>query len=159
MDDGVSLVVAGVALGRPLALLGLLLCAVPFASRQIRVGSWLRAGAIAALVVALAQPTVPGEGGYLAVLVDVSDSVGDTALAAVAALDASFENPELYLTASETARVTSLPTTAPGFLRGASTDLARALQVASSGGPNRVLLVSDGVTSEAALLSALPDVP
>ncbi|HET8985780.1 MAG TPA: VWA domain-containing protein [Trueperaceae bacterium] len=159
MDDGVSLVVAGVALGRPLALLGLLLCVVPFASRQIRVGSWLRAGAIAALVVALAQPTVPGEGGNLAVLVDVSDSVGDTALAAVAALDASFDNPELYLTASETARVTALPATAPGFLRGTTTDLARALQVASSGGPNRVLLVSDGVTSEAALLSALPDVP
>ena len=160
MDATLSnLLVAGVALDRPLALLGLLLCLLPFASRPFRLGTWLRAGAIAALVIALAQPTLPRSGGNLAVVVDVSDSVGDSALAAFSGLDATLGDAELYLTAAETARVMSLPTTAPGFLRGASTDLARALQVAGAAGANRVLLVSDGVTSEAALLASLPDVP
>ena len=161
MNDGArELVVAGITWGRPLALLGLLLCVVPFMNRPARLGSWLRAAAIGALVLALAQPTVARPGGTFALLVDVSDSVGDTALTAMAALDATVPGaPEVYLTASETARVAALPTTAPGFLRTSTTDLARAVQIAVAGGAGRLLLVSDGVTSEAPLLSSLPDVP
>src|SRR5690606_26946242 len=103
MDDGArELVVAGITWGRPLALAGLLLCVVPFMNRPARLGSWLRAAAIGALVLALAQPTVARPGGTFAVLIDVSDSVGDTALAALASLDATLPgNTESYLTASE----------------------------------------------------------
>jgi len=161
VDDGArELVIGGVTLGRPLALVLLLLCVVPFMNRPARLGSWLRAAAIGALVLALAQPSSARQGGTVALLVDVSDSVGDTALRAVSALDMTLPTtPELYLTASETARVTALPSSAPGFLRTATTDLARAVQIAVAGGAGRVLLVSDGVSSEAPLLSSLPDVP
>src|SRR5690606_8270308 len=127
-------------------------------NRPARLGSWLRAAAIGALVLALAQPTVARPGGTFAVLIDVSDSVGDTALAALASLDATLPgNTESYLTASETARVTTVPSTAPPFLRTSTTDLARAVQVAVAGGAGRLLLVSDGISSEGPLLASLPD--
>lgn len=152
--------IAGLTIGRPFALLLLLACVVPFVGGRARLGAWLRALAILALVVALAQPSVAVPGGSVALLVDVSDSVGGRGLVAAAGLDLSLpQAPEVYLTAAETTRVAALPAAAPSYLRVSSTDLARALQVAVAGGAGRVLLVSDGVTSRAALLAALPDVP
>lgn len=96
----------------------------------------------------------------MAVVVDVSDSVGDSGLTRAAALLADLPaDTDIVLAAVDATRVATLPTAAPRFLTAGGTDLARALQVATAGGADRVLLVSDGVAPEAATLAALPGVP
>ncbi len=157
---GVEGALAGFGFDTPLALLGLLACALPLLWPPRHAGAWLRAGALALVVVALAQPRVSSGEGSTAVLVDVSSSVGDTALAAAGQLSEHFSNAdEFLLTAADTARFPSLPESVPSYLPRSSTDLARAVQLAAAGGAGRILLVSDGVTAEAPLLSSLPDVP
>lgn len=122
---------------------------------------WLRALALAALVLALAQPILLVPGGHLALVVDVSDSVGNRGLEAARALDlgALAAGSEVVLAATDAVRASGLPTAPPTALATGATDLARALQVAAANGASRVLLVSDGVTAEDRLLSALPPVP
>ncbi len=155
----------GLALGpitfeQPLALLGLLLCLLPLLPRPGGPQAWLRAGAVALAALALAQPMVGGGRPRVAVVVDVSDSVGDAGLARAAELVAGLPaDTDLVLAASESTRVPDLPDTAPRFLTAGGTDLARALQVATAGGADRILLVSDGVAPEAETLAALPAVP
>lgn len=151
---------AGFGFGAPLALLGLLACALPLLLPPRHAGAWLRSAALALLVIALAQPRVADSGGTTAVLVDVSTSVGDTALEAAMSLSGQFSSSdEFLLTATDTARFATLPDSPPSYLQRSSTDLARALQLAAAGGAGRILLVSDGVTPEAPLLSSLPSVP
>lgn len=148
---------AGLELGFPWALLALpLLLLLPR-----RPWWWLRLAALALLVVALAQPTLPRAGGRTAVLVDVSDSVGSTALQAARALDlaGAAADPEVYYVAADSARVGGLSADVPSVLATGSTDLARALQVAAASGARRILLISDGVPSRGNVLDALPSVP
>lgn len=94
-------------------------------------------------------------------LVDVSDSIGEAGLTVARALDLTGNLGDVRYTyvAAEAARVDGLGARVPATLRTDATDLARALQVAVANGATRVLLVSDGVTPTAPLLSALPQVP
>ncbi|MCC6310956.1 MAG: VWA domain-containing protein [Trueperaceae bacterium] len=142
----------------------LLLAAVPlvlFVYLGRRRGWWLRALAMCACVIALAQPLLTAPGGHLGVLVDVSDSIGEAGLTVARALDLTGNLGDVRYTyvAAEAARVDGLGARVPATLRTDATDLARALQVAVANGATRVLLVSDGVTPTAPLLSALPQVP
>lgn len=142
----------------------LLLATAPlllFAYLWRREGWWLRALALCACMVALAQPWLSAPGGHLGVLVDVSDSVGVSALTAARALDltASPGDVRYAYVAADTVRVDGLGARVPATMRTDATDLARALQVAVANGATRIVLVSDGVTPEAALLGALPSVP
>lgn len=146
---------------QPWLLLALALVALPLAIGPRGTARYLRAAALALLVVALAQPVREAPGGHVAVVVDVSASVGDSALAAANGLDlgALPRASELLLFASETTRVSSLPGVTPAHLTTSTTDLARALQVAGAGGAGRVLLISDGGVTPASVLAALPSVP
>ncbi len=121
----------------------------------------LRALAASTLILALAQPWLLVPGGHLALVVDVSDSVGARGLQAARALDlgALAAGSEVVLAASEAVRSSGLPAAPPATLDTGATDLARALQVAVANGASRLLLVSDGVTPAERLLSTLPDVP
>ena len=122
---GVESALAGFGFDTPLALLGLLACALPLLWPPRHTGAWLRAGALALVVVALAQPRVATGEGSTAVLVDVSSSVGDTALAAAGQLSEHFSNAdEFLLTAADTARFPSLPESVPSYLPRSSTDTA-----------------------------------
>lgn len=151
----------GLQFEQPWLLLALGLTALPLLTGPRGAARYLRAGALALLVIALAQPVSEAPGGHVAVLVDVSASAGTAALDAARRVELGelARDSELLLFAGETARVTSLPATAPGHLSTGTTDLARALQVAGAGGAGRVLLVSDGAVSPASVLSALPSVP
>ncbi|MFA5551907.1 MAG: VWA domain-containing protein, partial [Trueperaceae bacterium] len=149
----------GVTFAFPLALLGLALLALVLRRRH---GTWwLRALTLVALVLALAQPWLSVPGGHLAVVVDVSDSVGGRGLQAARTLDlGSLEgNAEVVLAGSDALRATALPAAVPATLATGATDLSRALQVAVANGASRVLLVSDGITAPERLLTALPSVP
>lgn len=126
-----------------------------------RSGWWLRAITLTALLVALAQPWWSAPGGRLAVLVDVSDSVGSNALDVARQLDLSGlgQPPQFAYVAADTTVVAELGARVPSGLETDATDLARALQVAVANGAARVLLLSDGVTPEAAMLASLPSLP
>lgn len=143
----------------PWALLALAVLVLVF--RRRRKTWWLRALALTALVLALAQPWLLVPGGHLAVIVDVSDSVGDRGLQAARSLDlgALASGSEVVLAASDAVRATSLPQAPPASLDTGATDLSRALQVAAANGASRMLLVSDGVTAQDRLLTTLPAVP
>jgi Ca-activated chloride channel family protein len=145
----------GSHLGQPWWLLGLALCALPLLRPPRDVGSYLRALAIALAVLALAAPTVPGGRTSVAVVVDVSDSVGDAALRRAAELVAGLAEPaDLVLAGAEAVHVPTLPAAVPGFVTTSAT-----CRGAAAGGAGRVLLVSDGVTPSGPLLSSLPPVP
>lgn len=126
-----------------------------------RSGWWLRAITLTALLFALAQPWWSAPGGRLAVLVDVSDSVGSNALDVARQLDLSGygQPPQFAYVAADTTVVAELGARVPSGLETDATDLARALQVAVANGAARVLLLSDGVTPEAAMLASLPAIP
>jgi Ca-activated chloride channel homolog len=121
-------------------------------------GRALRAGALAALVVALAQPQLPADEDRIAVLVDVSASVGEAAREAAAPLLADLgEDAALYLFAGDASRVASLRSPTPAAIDVGRSDLGRALAVATADGARRVLLVSDGVdTASGPGSSAVP---
>lgn len=148
---------AGLQLAFPWALIALPLLFLLPGGR----GAWWRRGALALLLLALAQPAVRAPGERTAVLVDVSDSVGDNALQAVRGLDLSGlgQAPLVYYVAGDSARVVGLDAQVPDVTRRGATDLARALQVAASSGAGRVLLASDGIESRGHALQALPDLP
>jgi len=105
-----------------------------------------RAAALAALVVALAQPQRPAAEDRIAVLVDVSASVGDAARRAAAPFVAALgDEASIYLFAGDTTRVAQLQALTPDALDTGRTDLGRALAVATADGARRVLLLTDGV--------------
>ncbi len=138
----------------PWALLGLLL--LPFLPRG---PGWpLRLLALAFLVVALAQPTGARPGQQAAILIDVSESVGEAAIQAAEGLELSGLQapPLLFYFAEDATRVERLEPP-PDFLPRGQTDLSRALQVAAASGAGRTLLISDGAESVGAALSALPE--
>lgn len=153
--------VSGIRFEQPFVLLALAACALPLLTGPRGAARYLRAAALALLVLALAQPVRDAAGGHVAVLVDVSSSVGRSALAAANELDLAAlpRGSEFLIFAGDTARVSALPVDAPAFVRPATTDLARALQVAGAGGAGRVLLVSDGAVPASSVLAALPGVP
>ncbi len=137
----------------PWVLLGLLL--LPFLPGRTRFGPWLlRLVALALLLIALAQPSLPAKTATLGVLVDVSESVGDAAKDAAAPL-AGETTLEF---AGDTAAVGGRPENTPQ-LEPERTDIGRALQVAAASGAGRLLLVSDGAESQGDALASLPEVP
>jgi len=147
---------AGLRLAFPWALLALpLLLLLPRGPWR-----WLRLLALALLVAALAGPSLPRPGGRVAVLVDVSDSVGSAGLeAARTALGGGGPRSDIYYLAGDTTRVDGLSAVVPAVIDTGATDLARALQVAAASGAGRALLVSDGVQSKGHALDALPGIP
>ena len=125
-----------------------------------RSGWWLRLVTMALLIVALAGPELRLEGGRLAVLIDVSDSVGDVAAGTAAALGPGAPaETDWYGFAGDTVLLAAADAPAPAALDRGSTDMARALQVAAGAGASRILLISDGTESAGSALSALPGVP
>ncbi len=150
---------AGLAFAFPWALL-LLVGAVLLLRFRQRTW-WLRLLAFLAFVLALAQPWIPVPGGHLAVVVDVSDSVGGRGLELARATDlgALRGSAEVVLAAGDALRAAELPGSVPTALDTSATDLSRALQVAVANGAGRILLVSDGVTPSERLLTTLPGVP
>ena len=149
--------IEGFSLARPWVLLALLL--LPLLPRGR--GWALRVGALALLVLALAQPRLAGPGGDVAVLVDVSSSVGDAARVAVAEMEfgALSAPPSFYQFAGEATAVGASGEDPSFALETSETDLARALQVAAAAGAQRALVVSDGAESRGDVLGALPAFP
>jgi Mg-chelatase subunit ChlD len=138
-------------------LLGLL--ALPLLPRG-RGRPW-RAAALAALLLALADPVAPRPAARTAVVVDVSDSARPAALEAARAAQAAGlpEDAELWLAAGEPAEVASVPTDVDPLLRPDRSDLSRALSAVAARGVGRVLLISDGRDTRGALDAARPPVP
>ena len=144
----------GLTFQAPWVLLALL--ALPLLPRSSAWG-W-RVLALALLVVALAQPGLGRPSRDVAVLVDVSDSLGDRGISAARALDLSGlrTNPNVFYFGSDATSVATPSTDVPSFLDTKQTDLARALQVAQASGSSRALLISDGAESVGDALLALP---
>ncbi len=130
-----------------------------------RRGGWgVRLAALALFTVALAQPSVERPGRDVAVLVDVSDSVGSGAAEALGEFDfASLKRePSLFYFAADTTEAPAGVRAAgevPAYLGTDRTDLSQALQVAASAGAKRILLLSDGAESVGNARLALPGVP
>lgn len=144
-------------LAHPLWLLGLL--ALPLLPRGR--GRTLRAAALAALLLALADPSLPRPAGSAAVLIDVSDSVGDEARRRAAALDLSSAGPqiEVWQFAAEAGEVPSLEAEASPALRTGRSDLTRALSAVTARGVGRVLVISDGRDTRGGLEDVTTPVP
>ena len=113
------------------------------------------------LVVALAQPYLLQPSPHVAVLIDVSDSVGTQGVSVAADFDFSAlpEPPSFFLFGADATAVDTPTGTVPPFLPTDRTDIARALQVAHASGARRVLLLSDGAQSVGDARTALPDFP
>ncbi len=124
-----------------------------------------RMAALAALIVALAQPQRPAVEDRIAVLVDVSASVGGAARAAATPfLDQLGGEASIILFAGDATRVDALQAATPLALDAGRTDLGRALAVAAADGARRVLLLSDGVDAAGGpratgIVSDAPGVP
>jgi hypothetical protein len=139
-----------------------ILAALPLLLLLPRQRGWLlRWGTLALLIVACAQPRISLPGGQLAVLIDVSDSVGDSGLVAARAFDFSGLHREpLFLGfAADATVLPDLTGSGSSILSRSATDIARALQVAAGSGAARILLLSDGIESAGSALQALPGVP
>ena len=131
----------------PAVLLALL--ALPLLPRGQ--GRAWRLTALAALIVALAQPQLPADEDRIAVLIDVSASVGDGARRLAAPIVAGLgEDAAIVLFAGDATRVDNVESPAPVGLNAGASDLGRALEVAIADGARRVLLISDGVDTRAA---------
>ncbi len=144
----------------PWVLLGLLL--LPFLPGRDRLGVWLlRLTALALLLVALAQPSLPAKNAALGVLIDVSESVGDAAKEAAAPLGGettvTFAGETAALSGQTSPQTDNAPENTQ--LEPEHTDIGRALQVAAASGAGRLLLVSDGAESQGDALASLPEVP
>ncbi len=145
-----------ISFGAPWALLALL--ALPLLPR--RGAWWWRYGALALLVLALAQPAIMRPSQRVAVLVDVSQSVGESGVEALRTFDfRGLEAPPTVFTfAGDTTLTEDAALTANRADR-AQSDLARALQVAAASGAGRALLISDGAQSRGDARLALPGFP
>ncbi len=137
----------------------LLLLALPLLPLG-RLRLW-RALILALVVVALAQPQLPRASDQTVLLVDVSDSVREAAIAAAASFPRGEwgEDVSLVYFAGDAVRVPDLRTEVPQHVDRGATDIARALQVATANDPARIVLVSDGIASRGDLESAIPPLP
>ena len=126
-----------------------------------RSGRLWRILSLALLITALAQPTLNQASRNIAILIDVSDSLGDSALNAAKTFDTSTlkRDPNIFYFAADSSPVASVSEDVPGFIDRSKTDIARALQVAVASGAKRLLLLSDGAQSSGDALLALPGVP
>ena len=118
---------------------------------------WLRILSLLLLLIAIAKPFIAKPGQNLLLLIDVSDSVKNTGIAAAQEMKKKTNNRYFYF-ASDVSEV-GLGSTVPEQLNSSQTDIARALQVAKSSDAKRVLLISDGAESIANARLALPDFP
>ena len=138
----------------------LALLALPLLPRR---GAWgWRYGALALLILALAQPAIPRPAQGVAVLVDVSQSIGEGGLDALKRFDFSgLETPPSVFTfAGDTTPAETIQAAqnrSPAA--DTQTDLARALQVAAASGAARTLVISDGAQSRGDARLALPGFP
>lgn len=123
-----------------------------------RSGWWLRLLSMTLLLVALAGPSLRLPGGQLAVLLDVSASVGSGASSAAAGLEVE-DQPLWYGFAADTVQLAAADAAVPAALDSGRTDIGRALQVAAGTGASRILLISDGAESSGSALQSLPGVP
>ncbi len=145
----------------PWALAGLLL--LPLLPRG-RGRAW-RMAVVAALVVAVAQPQVPGVEDRVAVLVDVSASVGDAAREVGRALvEALGSGVDVYVFAGDVASVDAADAFddvdgLDGALDRGRSDVGRAVSVAVADGARRVVLVSDGIDTSLTGLPTTAPVP
>ncbi len=136
--------------------------ALPLLLTLPRKRTWvLRWLSLTALIVALAQPMIGRPSNDVVILVDVSSSVGDLGREAAGRFDLSVlqTEPQIFFFAGDSVSVNALDASVPGVLDRASTDLARALQVAGASGAQRILVVSDGAESNGEALLALPTAP
>ena len=115
------------------------------------------------LVTALAQPSLVQPGQQLAVVVDVSESVGTRGLEAARELELpSGANPMNIIFAAEARRIDDFAQVTDAdisAIRSAETNLAGALGYARAQGATRILLVASGMESRGRAVAALPDVP
>jgi len=146
-----------VALAQPLWLLGLLAIAALPRGR----GRVLRAAALAALLLALADPVLPLPAERVALVVDVSDSARPAALERARSLaEAGLpEQLELWYAAGEAGQVGSLYSEPDPILDLARSDLGRALSSVAARGVGRILLVSDGIDTRGDLARVRAPVP
>jgi hypothetical protein len=138
------------------------LAALPLLLLLPRRRGWLlRSVTLALLLAAVAQPQLAVPGEKLAVLIDVSGSVGDHGLQAAREFDfGSLQLPPLLLGfAADTTPLPDASGAGTEILSPAATDIARALQVAAGSGAARILLLSDGIESAGSALQALPGIP
>lgn len=170
------------AFGAPIALLALPLAALVVvatrrrsrADRHLRAATILRAAGVAALVLALAQPTWNAAGGDLdlVVLVDASDSTGASQAAVTAWLDGAVAarggNDRMAVAAvGRDAQVEHALRVDPSGGRlqvrvdGSETDLARGLRLAQglagSEQRRRVVLLTDGLETRGDAASAVTE--
>lgn len=149
-----------VTFATPWLLVGLVFLVIPF-WRVSAKRAWLwRALALACLIIALAGPSIDRPSHDVAVVVDVSDSVGGNALSALESFDFSElpADPNVIYFGAE-ATTSELGEAPPGFLDTSQTDIAIALQVAAASGAERLLLVSDGAQSVGDARLSLPPIP
>lgn len=139
----------------PWALLGLSI--LPFLKRK---PFWpLRYLGLTLLALALAQPNLQQSSKTAALIIDVSDSLANTALEQARNLDIRLErSPDVFFFASDITKAT-LQDAVPSFLETRQTDIARALQVVQASENQRALLISDGGESLGEALAALPNFP
>ncbi|MDQ3459284.1 MAG: VWA domain-containing protein [Deinococcota bacterium] len=150
----------GLSFALPWVFLGLLVWLV----LPRRRGWGLRLLATALVLAALAQPSISQPSQRVALLVDVSESVGEEALAAARRFDFSSvqEGMDVIYFAEDAGLAEeglATPRDRSRFLNFGRTDIARALQVARAFEAQRVLLISDGIESQGDALLALPGVP
>ncbi|MEZ4632749.1 MAG: VWA domain-containing protein [Deinococcales bacterium] len=127
--------------------------------------AWLwRFLSLGLLIIALAGPQRPAPNERIAVLIDVSDSVGQGAMRAAQAFDFSqLAQEPLYIAfASDSMRLTGLGENLTDqqldALGPQQSDISRALQVAAANNVGRTLLISDGLESSGNALEALPQI-
>lgn len=143
---------------QPWFLLALLLVPLLAAAGQ---RNPLRLAALTLLALALAGPALQGPGGTVAVLVDVSDSAGQNAVAAAEVWAEHNPGTDVtwYAFAADALRQEGPGAAVPRALSTGLTDIARALQAAAGADSGRILLISDGQESRGSALQALPGVP
>ena len=137
----------------------LLLLALPLLPLG-RLRVW-RALTLALVVVALAQPQLPRASDETVLLVDVSNSVRAAAIEAARAFPWSEwgDDTTTVFFAGDAVRVPDVRSEVPALVERGTTDIARALQVASSDDASRIVLVSDGIESRGDLTTAIPTRP
>ena len=123
----------------------------------LRLLSWPRALSVALLAIALSGPRIGVDAGRVAVLVDVSDSVGVEA-AAQARFTLAQSNgflAEYWVFGADAAQVASFQDV-DRTVAGGSTDLISALVAVASADIGRILLVSDGIDTRLGMERRLP---